>query len=157
VDLALLDGPHAYPYPDLEYYCVYQQLRPGALLVIDDIHIPTVHRLFTFLKEDEMFRLAHVERTTAFFVRTAAPTFSPLGDGWEFQAFNTARFPVNLAAPDPPTAPDPPSEDLEAQLTALREQLAATERELSWWKLAAEERRLKRRLARRLGDWRFLK
>jgi predicted O-methyltransferase YrrM len=156
VDLALLDGPHAYPYPELEYYYVYQRLRPGALLVIDDIHIPTIHRLFTFLDEDEMFRLAHIERTTAFFIRTTAPVFSPLGDGWEFQAFNIARFPVSLV-PDPPITPAPPLEDLAPQMAALREQLAATEQELSWWKIAAEERRLKRRLARRLGDWPFLR
>ncbi len=156
VDLALLDGPHAYPYPELEYYYVYQRLRAGALLVVDDIHIPTVHRLFTFLREDEMFRVAHVERTTAFLVRTTAPVFFPLGDGWEFQAFNTARFPVNLT-PDPPSTTRPLAQDLEPQLAALREQLAATEQDLSWWKIAAEERRLKRRLARCLGDWRFLR
>lgn len=38
---ALIDGPHGYPFPDLEYYYSYQTLDVGALLVLDDIHIKT--------------------------------------------------------------------------------------------------------------------
>src|SRR5262249_28039098 len=59
IDAALLDGPHAYPFPELEYYYVYPRLRTGSLLVVDDIHIPTINRLHTFLAEDEMFNLVH--------------------------------------------------------------------------------------------------
>jgi hypothetical protein len=150
IDLALLDGPHAYPFPELEYYYVYPHLRPGALLVVDDIHIPTIHRLHTFLADDEMFTLVHVERTTSFFVRTDAPAFYPLGDGWEFQQFNKTRFPAY-----PPPAPVPSGADI--RIAALEERLAATEQELAWWKEAAEARRLKRRLARVVGDWPLLR
>jgi hypothetical protein len=94
LDAALLDGPHAYPFPELEYYGVYPHLSEGALLVIDDIHIPGVANLFRFIKEDAMFDLLEVATRTAFFVRTGAPTFDPLGDGWENQAYNAKRFPV---------------------------------------------------------------
>jgi hypothetical protein len=157
IDLALLDGPHGYPFPELEYYYVYPNLRTGALLVLDDIHIPTINRLHTFLAEDEMFRLVHVERTTAFFFRTAAPAFFHLGDGWEFQAFNKARFPVTLV-----DAVHPESEPAEAVhrddgVADLKRQLVETEQDLALWKHVAEERRLKRRLARRLGNWPFLR
>jgi predicted O-methyltransferase YrrM len=155
IDLALLDGPHGYPFPELEYYYVYPKLRPGALLIVDDIHIPSIHRLHTFLAEDDMFRLVHVERTTAFFVRTAAPAFYPLGDGWELQAFNKARFPVTTEPGPAPAAVSAPPPD--TRVKELEDRLAATEKELAWWKVAAEERRLKRRLARRLGDWPFLR
>ena len=41
----------------------------------------------TFLAEDDMFTLEHVANT-AFFVRTSAPTFLPLGDGWWLQRYN---------------------------------------------------------------------
>jgi hypothetical protein len=88
LQLALLDGPHAYPFPDLEYYFLYPHLEENALLILDDIHIPTIHNLFDFLRVDAMFRLDEVVRTTAFFTRTAAPTFDPLGDGWGHQAYN---------------------------------------------------------------------
>jgi len=153
IDLALLDGPHGYPFPELEYFYVYPQLRQGALLIIDDIHIPTIHRLHTFLAEDEMFALVHVERTTAFFARTAAPTFYPLGDGWEHQAFNQARFPAYPPAPAPPPVADAP----DPQVVNLQRRIAALEQDLAWWQTAAEARRLKRRLARRIGDWPFLR
>lgn len=155
IDLAILDGPHGYPFPELEYFYVYPKLRTGSLLVIDDIHIPTIHRLHTFLAEDEMFSLVHIERTTSFFVRTAAPVFFQLGDGWEFQRFNKARFPVSLDQPAPPPPPVSPGPD--PRVAELEHLLAATERELAWWKTAAEARRLKRRLARHLGDWSFLR
>jgi len=150
IDLALLDGPHGYPFPELEYYYVYPKLRPGALLIIDDIHIPTIHRLHTFLAEEKMFDLVHIERTTSFFVRTSAPTFFPLGDGWEHQAFNKARFPAY-----PPPAAVPPQPD--PRVAQLHQRVAELEDQLAHWQHVAEERRLKRRLARRLGDWPFLR
>ncbi|HTW65569.1 MAG TPA: class I SAM-dependent methyltransferase [Bryobacteraceae bacterium] len=88
LQLVLLDGPHAYPFPDLEYYFLYPHLETGALLILDDIHIPTVHNLFEFLRRDAMFDLDEVVQTTAFFTRTSAPTFDPLGDGWSGQNYN---------------------------------------------------------------------
>jgi hypothetical protein len=162
IDLALLDGPHAYPFPELEYYFVYPHIRPGGLLVIDDIHIPTIHRMHRFLAEDDMWNLVHIERTTAFFTRTDAPTFWPLGDGWEFQKYNKARFPVTPAAqsdqrlpaplpPPPPLPPLPRGYAPEPRVAALEQRLAEAEAQVRWWQHVADERRIKRRLARRLG------
>ena len=74
LQLALIDGPHAYPFPDLEYYFLYSHLDRGALLILDDIQIRSVHNLFQFLRSDSMFRLEEVVRSTAFFSRTEAPT-----------------------------------------------------------------------------------
>jgi hypothetical protein len=42
LQLALIDGPHAYPFPDLEYYFLYPHLDTGALLILDDIQIRTI-------------------------------------------------------------------------------------------------------------------
>lgn len=85
---ALIDGPHAYPFPDLEYYYLYQQLETDALFVLDDIQIRTIHNLYEFLCGDAMFTLEEVVDTTAFFRRTAAPVFSPIGDSWWEQEYN---------------------------------------------------------------------
>ena len=151
-------------FPELEYYYVYPHLREGALLVVDDIHIPTIHRLHTFLAEDAMFELVHVERTTAFFRRTGAPVFSPYGDGWEHQAYNRTRFPVDVASGEAAAqgalAEAPESTALDEALAALdaaRAELKASREEAAWWQHVADQRRLKRRLARRLGEWSFLK
>lgn len=84
----LIDGPHGYPFPDLEYYYLYQYLETGSLLIVDDVQIPTIHNLFEFLKQDRMFVLNEVVDTTAFFTRTDARTFCPIGDGWWEQGYN---------------------------------------------------------------------
>jgi hypothetical protein len=80
--LVLDDGPHGYPFPELEYYYVYPNLRTGALLVLDDIHIPTIDRLHTFLAEDETLLDAHRRGNTAFLRRTEAPLVDPESDSW---------------------------------------------------------------------------
>jgi hypothetical protein len=84
----LLDGPHAYPFPDLEYFYVYPHIQEGGLFVIDDIHIPSIQNLFRVVSCDEMFRVLEVCGKTAFLQRTDAPVFDPWGDGWWLQAFN---------------------------------------------------------------------
>jgi len=94
IDMVLLDGPHGYPFPELEYYYVYPHLRPGGLLILDDIHIPTIHHMFEVLRQDDMFTLVEVVDQTAFLQRTTAPTFNPLGDGWWEQ--NVNKEPVSL-------------------------------------------------------------
>ena len=88
VQAALIDGPHAWPFPDMEYYYIYQILDQGAVLIVDDIHIPSISRMYNIIKADEMFRLLEVEGNTAFFQRTDRPMFDPLADGWWLQGYN---------------------------------------------------------------------
>jgi hypothetical protein len=95
LQFALLDGPHGYPFPELEYYFIYPHLAPDALLVIDDIHIPTIFNLYRFLKEEPMFELLECVDNTAFFRRTTMPTADPLGDSWWLQPYNIRRFPIS--------------------------------------------------------------
>lgn len=97
VHFALIDGPHGFPFPCLDYYYIYPNLAAGALLVLDDIWIPTIHHLFEFLAVDEMFKLVEViEDKTAFFRRSDSPAFDPYCDGWWLQKFNKEHFPVGL-------------------------------------------------------------
>lgn len=90
-DLVLIDGPHGFPFPELEYYYFYPHLKTDGLLVVDDIHIPTISRLADFLSEDRMFEKVEFIGSTAIFRRTDAPVFDPLGDGWWAQDFNRRR------------------------------------------------------------------
>lgn len=88
LDAALIDGPHAFPFPQLEYFYLYPHLSIGGLLIVDDIHIRTVHEFYRFLRKDAMFELIDVVDRTAFFRRTSAPVFDPWGDGWWAQFYN---------------------------------------------------------------------
>lgn len=95
IQVALIDGPHAYPFPDLEYYHIYPHLEIGGFLILDDINIPSIFNLFSFLEEDVMFKLVEIVGNTAFFQRTGTPVFDPIGDAWWTQRYNVSRFPVS--------------------------------------------------------------
>jgi precorrin-6B methylase 2 len=90
LDLALLDGPHAYPLPQVEFVYLFPRVRVGGWLVIDDLQIPSVYELFRFLKKESSVALEEVTVRTAFFRRIRAD--EPRPDGWELQGFN--RRPV---------------------------------------------------------------
>jgi SAM-dependent methyltransferase len=90
-DFVFIDGPHGYPFPELEYFFLYPHIRAGGMLIIDDVNIPTIGRLADFLAEDEMFELVEIVSTTAVFRRTERPLFSPHGDGWWEQRYNRRR------------------------------------------------------------------
>lgn len=90
-DVVLIDGPHGYPFPEIEYACLYPHLKPGGILILDDVNIPTIARLADFIHEDEMFDFVTLVDGTAVFRRTNAPTFDPLGDGWWAQRYNRRR------------------------------------------------------------------
>jgi len=98
LQLVLMDGPHGYPFPDLEYYYLYPHIGEGGLFILDDIGIPTIFNLFKFLRDDPMFELVDVSEMTAFFKRTGQPLFDPLDDGWWLQEYNRKRFPVHDSA-----------------------------------------------------------
>jgi hypothetical protein len=59
------------------------------MLVIDDFPIRSIGRMLDILKLDAMWRLEEIVGHTAFLVRTDAPTFCPVGDGWYTQGYNT--------------------------------------------------------------------
>jgi hypothetical protein len=91
LQLALIDGPHAYPFPDMEYYYIYPHLDEGALLIIDDIDIPTINNLYGVIAADRMFRPLSLVGKTAFFERTSAPTFDPFTGWWLEQGYNKRK------------------------------------------------------------------
>lgn len=92
LQFVIIDGPHGFPFPQMEYYHFYPNIQEGGILVVDDIHIPTVRWLHDFLVEDEMFDLLDVVEHTSFFRRTSSPTFNPFGDDWWLQNYNRSRM-----------------------------------------------------------------
>ena len=92
LQVALIDGPHGYPFPDLEYYYLYPHIAPGGLLLIDDTNIPSIGRMRDIIAADDMFEPIDTVADTAFLRRTTAPLFDPLGDGWWLQSFNKPYY-----------------------------------------------------------------
>jgi hypothetical protein len=102
VQVAILDGPHAFPFPALEYYYIYPHLSTGALLVVDDIQIPSVYDFVRFLRADEMFELIEIVHRTAFFRRT-------LRLGRKVSTMFPVQNVNHVAGPDPPICRDRPA------------------------------------------------
>ncbi len=97
--LVLIDGPHGYPFPDLEYYYLYPTIDSGGLLILDDLQIPSIGRMFDVIKADRMFELLEiVDDNTAFLKRTDAPLIDPESDSWWLQGYNQAYY-QQLVAP----------------------------------------------------------
>jgi hypothetical protein len=93
LQFALLDGPHGYPFPELEYWHIYPHLDEGAVFVVDDAQIPTISNMVSFLIADDMFEaLQIVDGNTAFFRRTGAPTLDPFADRWFEQGYNRPYY-----------------------------------------------------------------
>lgn len=91
-DAVLIDGPHGWPFPEIEYYFFYPHIVAGGLLILDDVPIPTIGRMADILAEDDMWELVEIVcGITAIFRRTSAPLFDPLGDGWWLQKYNRHR------------------------------------------------------------------
>jgi len=84
--LVLLDGPHAYPLPQIEIAYLLPWIRLGGWLVVDDIQIPSVHEVFDFLRKESSVELEEVAVRTAFFRRVGVTEHGP--DGWALQGIN---------------------------------------------------------------------
>lgn len=90
-DVVLIDGPHGFPFPELEYWAFYPHIKKGGYLILDDVCIPSIARLADIIAEDEMFELVETINATSVFRRTEAETFDPYADGWWTQRYNRRR------------------------------------------------------------------
>ena len=59
LDLVLLDGKHAFPWPILDWFFTADRLRRGGLLLIDDVQMRSVAMLAEFMQVDPGWELAH--------------------------------------------------------------------------------------------------
>lgn len=86
LDFALIDGTHAFPYAVVEWHYLRRLLRPGGILVLDDVPIPAVAPVYRFLRADPDWSLIrHLDRRTAAFMKLRE---TPPGQTWRDQAFN---------------------------------------------------------------------
>jgi hypothetical protein len=127
-DVMLIDGPHGYPFPDLEYALLYDRLKPGGILILDDVHIPSIGNMYDLLREDRMYDDIGVFSTTGLLRRTAIEGVPSDGDHWFEQNYNVSRFPAPMDRyrPDRSARPGRPI-DLRDPATLARHALKALE------------------------------
>jgi glucosyl-dolichyl phosphate glucuronosyltransferase len=64
LDLALVDGNHAFPAPCIDWYYATRILKRGGVMIVDDIELWTGQILADFLDEEEVWQ--RLERTDRF-------------------------------------------------------------------------------------------
>jgi predicted O-methyltransferase YrrM len=84
LDVVFVDGGHGFPIPMIDWFYGAARLRKGGVLVIDDVHLPAVKILRSFLDLDP--RWDRLERTSkwAAYERLGE---GPLGEDWYDQPF----------------------------------------------------------------------
>ena len=93
LDIAFVDGGHAFPYPVIDWHYMSRLLKVGGSLVIDDIPIPSVACAFRFMQADPSWRLDSIlDKRAAVFTLIDEPSY---GD-YNLQAFNR-RFDYGFA------------------------------------------------------------
>lgn len=65
LDLALIDGAHAFPYPVLDWWWIAPRLRVGGRLLVDDRDLPPVAMLLDHLNASPSWRVERALRRTA--------------------------------------------------------------------------------------------
>lgn len=62
LDLCLIDGAHGFPLPFIDWFYTVQHLRPGGVVIIDDLQIWTGQVLYKFLSMEPNWAIDHLER-----------------------------------------------------------------------------------------------
>lgn len=84
LDLVLVDGGHAYPTPQIDWYYTGSRLRRGGLMYLDDLQLPAVAHLAAFLDRDPRWER---RRRTAKWGVWARHGEGELAEEWTDQTF----------------------------------------------------------------------
>jgi predicted O-methyltransferase YrrM len=91
LDLVLLDGKHAFPWPVVDWFFTADRLRNGGVMIIDDAHMRSVSVLAEFMSVDPGWKLVQDfnGRTMAF--RKMRESIHDVA--WHMQPYTVAGVP----------------------------------------------------------------
>jgi len=84
LDVVLIDGCHAFPFPQLDWFYAASRLRYGGILVVDDLQLPAPLQLASFLDADTRWRRLRRTDSWVAYIRESEGT---LNDSWTDQPF----------------------------------------------------------------------
>lgn len=88
IDVALVDGDHAWPMPALDWYYLAPMVRIGGMLVVDDVHIRACRDVARFLDADENWARRHQVGEAVVFTKVGAHVHAR--GVWRAQKWNRA-------------------------------------------------------------------
>lgn len=89
-DVAFIDGLHSFPGPVVDFHYVEQLLRPGGVLLLDDVPIPAVAVAFRYMRSSPDWTFVQIVDDRAAIFRKVADADTE--DNWRMQPFNK-RYP----------------------------------------------------------------
>ena len=90
LDLVLIDGKHAFPWPIIDWFFTADKLKQNGLLVLDDLQMSSVSMLVNFLREDPRWRIAKSFGRRALVVEKIACSVHDVS--WHMQPYITRRY-----------------------------------------------------------------
>jgi predicted O-methyltransferase YrrM len=84
LDVCLIDGAHGFPLPFIDWFYMGQRLKPGGLVLVDDVQIWTGRVLRDFLSKEPHWVIDHAEPFEFFAARR---TTSAEANEWDEQPF----------------------------------------------------------------------
>ena len=89
LDLVLLDGKHAFPWPTLDWFFTADRLCRDGLMIIDDAHLPSVGMLGDFMKIDPRWQLTRDFAGKTLVFRKGCDSVHDVA--WHMQPFTVCR------------------------------------------------------------------
>lgn len=90
LDLVLIDGKHAFPWPILDWFFTADKLKAGGLVVLDDLQMSSVSMLGDFLSEDPRWQVdRRFGRRTLVMKKISGPIHDV---SWHMQPYITRRY-----------------------------------------------------------------
>lgn len=90
LDLVLIDGKHAFPWPILDWFFTADKLKAGGLVVLDDLQMSSVSILGDFLSEDPRWQVdRRFGRRTLVMKKISGPIHDV---SWHMQPYITRRY-----------------------------------------------------------------
>jgi predicted O-methyltransferase YrrM len=90
LDLVLIDGKHAFPWPIIDWFYTADRLKRGGIMVLDDLQMAPVSMLRDFILEDPGWELERSVGNRAVAVRKVAD--SVLDVSWHMQPYVMRRY-----------------------------------------------------------------
>ncbi|HYL65395.1 MAG TPA: class I SAM-dependent methyltransferase [Candidatus Methylomirabilis sp.] len=91
LDLVLIDGKHAFPWPILDWFFTADKLRQKGLMVLDDLQMSSVSMLGDFLREDPRWEVEReFGRRTLVMRKKASGSVNDVS--WHMQPYITRRY-----------------------------------------------------------------
>lgn len=90
LDVVLLDGKHAFPWPMVDWFYTADRLKQGGLMIVDDVQMRSVGLLYNFMATDSAWNLVRDFTAKTLVFRKMRPLVHDIA--WHMQPWNMVRW-----------------------------------------------------------------